>query len=198
MSRGSLHSSLILWSLEKNLIYKWHGPVKLYMLLFLRFFWFDHFQILYWICYNIASVLCFGIFFFFWPWAMWELSSLTRNQTHTSWALGGKSRGPNPRILREVPLFIIIYFKIYVLIKESQLIHLRRTTPSVWFLKYIRFDMPISLSTPDRHLLSAGSGLRPATGEQRQGGQLWCLCWWRRHLQAGAGTVKVTRVSWKK
>ena len=140
----------------------------------------------------------FWDFFFFWPWAMWELSSLTRNQTHTSWALGGKSRGPNPRILREVPLFIIIYFKIYVLIKESQLIHLRRTTPSVWFLKYIRFDMPISLSTPDRHLLSVGSGLRPATGEQRQGGQLWCLCWWRRHLQAGAGTVKVTRVSWKK
>ena len=30
-------------------------------------------------CYNIASVLCFG----FWPWGMWDLSSLTRGGTHT-------------------------------------------------------------------------------------------------------------------
>ena len=25
-----------------------------------KFFYMDHFKILYWICYNIASVLCFG------------------------------------------------------------------------------------------------------------------------------------------
>ena len=123
----------------------------LYIIIIFKIFLFDHFQILYWICYNIASVLCFGIFFFFfffWLWGMWDLSSLTRNQTHTSWALGGEFRGPNLRTPREVPLFIIIYFKICVLIKESQLIH-SRITPSVWFLKYIRSDMLISLPTPN-------------------------------------------------
>ena len=37
------------------------------------------FQGLYWVCYNIAS----GFFaFVFWPWAMWDLSSLTRDSTH--------------------------------------------------------------------------------------------------------------------
>ena len=124
----------------------------LYIIIIFKIFLFDHFQILYWICYNIASVLCFGFFFFFffffWLWGMWDLSSLTRNQTHTSWALGGEFRGPNLRTPREVPLFIIIYFKICVLIKESQLIH-SRITPSVWFLKYIRSDMLISLPTPN-------------------------------------------------
>ena len=41
----------------------------------------DHFFLsLYWICYNIASVLCF---WFFWPQAMCDLSSPTRDQTHT-------------------------------------------------------------------------------------------------------------------
>ena len=39
----------------------------------------------YWICYNIASVAyvlgCFG--FFFWPWGMWNLGSLMRDQTCT-------------------------------------------------------------------------------------------------------------------
>ena len=35
----------------------------------------DHFKSLYWICYNIASALCFGIF---WPQGMWDPSSLTR------------------------------------------------------------------------------------------------------------------------
>ena len=32
-------------------------------------------------CYNIASVLCFG--FFFWPWGKSDLSSPTRDLTHT-------------------------------------------------------------------------------------------------------------------
>ena len=31
----------------------------------------------YWVCYNIASVLCFG----FWPQGRWDLSSPTRDQT---------------------------------------------------------------------------------------------------------------------
>ena len=33
----------------------------------------------YWICWNMASVSCFG---FLWPWGMWDLSSPTRDQTH--------------------------------------------------------------------------------------------------------------------
>ena len=40
----------------------------------------DHFKSPYWIYYSIASALCFD---FFWPWGMWDLSSLTRDQTHT-------------------------------------------------------------------------------------------------------------------
>ena len=40
----------------------------------------DHFKSLYWICYNIASVF---IFYFFGPQGMWNLSSLTRDQTCT-------------------------------------------------------------------------------------------------------------------
>ena len=35
----------------------------------------------YWISYNIASVLCF----LFWPHGMWDLSSLTRDQTCMPW-----------------------------------------------------------------------------------------------------------------
>ena len=43
----------------------------------------DHFKRLYWICYNIASV-CFGVFFFFFFLrGMWDLSSPTRDWTHT-------------------------------------------------------------------------------------------------------------------
>ena len=37
----------------------------------------DHFEDLFWICSNIASVLCFG----FWLQGMWELSFLSRVQT---------------------------------------------------------------------------------------------------------------------
>ena len=40
------------------------------------------FKVLYWICYKVASVLCFGLFF--WPWSIWDLSSPVRDQTHTS------------------------------------------------------------------------------------------------------------------
>ena len=45
----------------------------------------DHFESYYWICYSIASILCFG----FWPGGMWDFSCLTRDQTHTL-ALVGK------------------------------------------------------------------------------------------------------------
>ena len=44
------------------------------------FFAVNHFKSLYWIWYNIFSVLCFG---FFWSWRLWHLSSLTRDQTYT-------------------------------------------------------------------------------------------------------------------
>ena len=42
----------------------------------------DHFQSLYWICYNIASALCFG--FFSHEACGMDLSSLTGDGTHTS------------------------------------------------------------------------------------------------------------------
>ena len=45
----------------------------------------DHFQSLYWICYNIALVLCFS----FWLRGMWDLSCPTRDLTRTP-ALEGK------------------------------------------------------------------------------------------------------------
>ena len=41
------------------------------------FFLLDHFSSLFWIRYNMASVLCFG----FLPWGMWDPSSQTRGQT---------------------------------------------------------------------------------------------------------------------
>ena len=53
--------------------------------LFRFFFDMDHFESYYWICYSIASILCFG----FWPGGMWDFSCLTRDQTHTL-ALVGK------------------------------------------------------------------------------------------------------------
>ena len=50
-------------------------------LLLFFFFDMDHFfKNYYWICYNIASVLCFG---FFWPWGMWDSSCPTRDQACT-------------------------------------------------------------------------------------------------------------------
>ena len=51
------------------------------------FFERNRFKSLYWICYNIAFVLHFGVcvlFCFSRPGGMWELSSLTRNWTTTS------------------------------------------------------------------------------------------------------------------
>ena len=45
---------------------------------FFKIFMWTNFN-LYWICYNIASVSCFGL----WPWGRWYLSSLTRDWTHT-------------------------------------------------------------------------------------------------------------------
>ena len=55
---------------------------------------------LYWICYNIASV-----FYVFWPWGMWDLSSLIRDWTCTPyigrWNL-------NHQIAREVPALLCL------------------------------------------------------------------------------------------
>ena len=46
----------------------------------LKIFYVDHLKRnLYWICYNIASVL----FLVFCPWGMWDLSSQIKDQTHT-------------------------------------------------------------------------------------------------------------------
>ena len=63
------------------------------------FSYMDNFWNLYWICHNIVSVLCF-VFFFFWPWHMWALSSLTTDWTCTlsigRWSL-------NHWDIREVP-----------------------------------------------------------------------------------------------
>ena len=57
------------------------------------------FKSLYWICYNITSVLCFGVF---WPCSMWDLSSPTRDGNHTPcfgrWSL-------NHWTTREVPKY---------------------------------------------------------------------------------------------
>ena len=44
------------------------------------FFDVDHFKSPYWICYDIASVLCFLVF---WPQGVWDLSFLTRDRTCT-------------------------------------------------------------------------------------------------------------------
>ena len=42
------------------------------------FFDVNHFLSLYWIFYNIPSVLCL----LFWPWGMWDLGSLIRDRTY--------------------------------------------------------------------------------------------------------------------
>ena len=57
---------------------------------FFLFFFFDvgHFQSLYWICYSIASVLCFC---FLAKTGIWDLSSPSRNQTCTP-CIGRPSR----------------------------------------------------------------------------------------------------------
>ena len=60
------------------------------------------FKKLYWICYNIASVLClFVCFSFFWPRGFWDLSSPHRDQTHNP-CIG--RRGLNRWTVREVPV----------------------------------------------------------------------------------------------
>ena len=62
------------------------------------FFNVDSFQSLYWICYNIASVLCFGSF---WSWGMWDLTSQTRDQTPTPYIW---RQSLNHWTTREVPM----------------------------------------------------------------------------------------------
>ena len=66
---------------------------------FLRFFFFnvDHFKILYWICYNIASVVCFGFL------ALRHMGSYFPNQgSNLNPCIGRWSL--NHRTTREVPL----------------------------------------------------------------------------------------------
>ena len=78
------------------------GYFILFFTNFLKFFFYvDHFKSLYWICYNIASVLCFGVF---WPKGIWDLSSPTRDWTCTP-CLGRWSF--NHWTTREVPYFSI-------------------------------------------------------------------------------------------
>ena len=73
--------------------------VTLIMSFFGKRFFFDAnpFKSLYWICYNIASVVSV---LDFWPWVRWDLRSLTRDWTLTS-CLGRQSL--NPSTTREVP-----------------------------------------------------------------------------------------------
>ena len=54
---------------------------------------------LYWICYNITSVLC--LFLFFWPRGIWDLSSLNEDQTHDA-CIG--RWGLHHWTMREVPV----------------------------------------------------------------------------------------------
>ena len=61
------------------------------------FFNVDHFKSHYWVCYNIAS---FVYVLVFWPWGMWDLSSLTRERTHTP-CIGRQSL--NHRTTRDIP-----------------------------------------------------------------------------------------------
>ena len=58
------------------------------------FFCMNHLKNLYWIFYNIASVLCFG----FQLWSMWDFSSLTRDRTHTP-CTGMLTTGPPEKSL---------------------------------------------------------------------------------------------------
>ena len=75
-----------------------------------------HFKSVYWICYNIASVLPFG----FWLQGMWDLSTLTRDWTRAP-ALEGEvltSGLPGKSLFffyfKNVPVFLLkITFYIY-------------------------------------------------------------------------------------
>ena len=63
---------------------------------------------LYWICYNIASVFMFWLF---WPWSMWDPSSPTRDWNCTP-CIGRQNL--NHWTAREVP--VIIYIGTFVLL----------------------------------------------------------------------------------
>lgn len=90
--------------------------------LLLRFFWCgtSFFESLYWICHDVASVLCFG---FFWLWGLWDISFPTRHWTHIPCT--GK-RGPNNWTAREDPghfFFKKVIPSIYFLINFFFLVH---------------------------------------------------------------------------
>ena len=68
----------------------------------------DYFKILYWICYNIASVLWVLFSSFFWLRGMWGLCSLTRDRTCIP-CIGRQSL--NHWITREVPSYLFSSLK---------------------------------------------------------------------------------------
>ena len=63
-------------------------------------YWFFFFLSLYWICYNIASALCFV----FWLQGVWDLGSLTRDRTYTP-CVG--RRCLNHWTAREIPWLVV-------------------------------------------------------------------------------------------
>ena len=72
------------------------------VVVFKDFFVVDHLQSLYWICYNIASVSCFGFF----PWEAYKILAPHRDQTCTAciekWSL-------NHWTAREVPPCMLLF-----------------------------------------------------------------------------------------
>ena len=89
LSRGSLCFQKCFQSTTWKTFSPGNSDLQSYhIFFFLRFFWCGPF-VKYWICYSIPSGLCFGgvVFFFFflvfWPRGMWDLSSPTRDRTHT-------------------------------------------------------------------------------------------------------------------
>ena len=89
-----MYDRFLLW-LSHRLNRSWHREVNIYFKII--------FKSLYWVCYNLASISCFGFFFFFfffWPQGIWNLSSLTRDWTLTS-HIGKWS--PNLWVARNLP-----------------------------------------------------------------------------------------------
>ena len=99
---------IYLWLLLLNLIFLLNlffdvyyffsvHTVYFFLILFLNFTILSG-SALYWVCYNIVSVLCFG----FWLRGMWDLTSLTRDWTGTPCIV---RQSLNHWIAKEVPLF---------------------------------------------------------------------------------------------
>ena len=115
------------WSLTLRIWRKEYGPcdrresIKCLNILFPSFFLCEPF-LKYWICYNIASVLCFVVtvllLFYvlvFWPRGMWDLCSQIRDQTHTP-CTGRRSRyhWTSREILKCSLCLVILFFPIFL------------------------------------------------------------------------------------